>query len=128
MEKFSRVAGRSGSVAGRRIAARERLEAGEREWNPHHESSPQRLARRSQRLKEVEAYRLAKAEEDARKAADKAAKKKKKRDKQKLAKKTGAIKRAIEDTDHVNDEDIQFKPAKKQKTQSGFKPMFLPKK
>ena len=111
MEEFSRVAGRSGSVAGRRIAARERLEAGEREWNPHHESSPQRLARRSQRLKEVEAYRLAKAEEDAKTAADKAAKKKKKRDGRKRKKtEEEAIKR-IEDTDHVDDEDVQFNPS-----------------
>jgi hypothetical protein len=31
-----------------------------------------------------------------------------------------AIKRALEDTDHVEDEVIQFKGAKKQKTQSVF--------
>ena len=42
----------------------------------------------------------------ARRAAAKAAKKKKKRDRQKRKK------RAIEDTDHVEGEDIKFEPAK----------------
>ena len=96
------------------------------EWNPHHAGSPQIQRRRSERvqqLAEAQAARDAEqaardaeqAEEEAAKVAKKAAQKKKKRDNKKKAKK-----RTFEDTDHVEDEDIQFKPAKKQKTQSVF--------
>jgi len=89
--------------------------------NPHHQTPQMKKDRHSQRLQELaEEQAAAKAEADAkavvkkavmrkvmaRRAAAKAAKKKKKRDRQKRKK------RAIEDTDHVEGEDIKFEPAK----------------
>ena len=83
--------------------------------NPHRQTSPEMELRRSQRL-HVFAAREAEeqAEADAKateQAAAKAAKKKKKRDGRKRKKtEEEAIKR-IEDTDHVDDEDVQFNPS-----------------
>ena len=79
--------------------------------NPHRQTSPEMERRRSQRLQklaEEQAEADAKATEQA---AAKAAKKKKKRDGRKRKKtEEEAIKR-IEDTDHVDDEDVQFNPS-----------------
>ena len=83
--------------------------------NPHRQTSPEMELRRSQRLHVFaarEAEEQAEAEEKAtEQAAAKAAKKKKKRDGRKRKKtEEEAIKR-IEDTDHVDDEDVQFNPS-----------------
>ena len=83
--------------------------------NPHRQTSPEMERRRSQRLHVFaarEAEEQAEAEEKAtEQAAAKAAKKKKKRDGRKRKKtEEEAIKR-IEDTDHVDDEDVQFNPS-----------------
>jgi len=89
--------------------------------NAHHKDSP--LQRQSQRLRETKLRKREQAAQAAELAVRKSVKKKTKRDRWKAnkAKKEEAIKRAIQDTDHVEGEaKPKSKPAKKRRTQSVF--------